>query len=129
MSAPAAQFKHDARRLSADLRHRQIIQTAMGKYEAVRDQRKAAFQNWQGARQMAAETKWEAVNHLDRYLEQFVQNLEARGTKVHWASTAQQARDAHPRHPARQAGQGHREVQGHDLGGDSPQRGHGAGRL
>ena len=93
MSAPAVQFKHDARRLSADLRHRRIIQTAMGNYEVVRDQRKAAFQDWQGARQMAAETKWEAVNHLDRHLEEFVRNLEARGTKVHWASTAQQARD------------------------------------
>jgi L-lactate dehydrogenase complex protein LldF len=93
MSAPAVQFKQDARRLTADLRHRQTIQTAMGKYEVVRDQRKAAFQDWQGARQMAAETKWEAVNHLDRYLEQFVQKLESRGTKVHWAETAQQARD------------------------------------
>jgi len=93
MSAPAAQFQQDATRLSADLRHRQIIQTAMGKYEAVRDVRKAAFQNWEQARKLAANTKWEAVNHLDRYLEQFVKNLEARGTKVHWASTAQQGRE------------------------------------
>ena len=93
MSVPAAQFKQDARRLTADLRHRQTILTAMGKYEVVRDQRKTAFQDWQGARQMAAETKWEAVNHLDRYLEEFVQKLEARGTKVHWAGTAQQARE------------------------------------
>ena len=65
----------------------------MGNYEVVRDQRKAAFQDWQGARQMAAETKWDAVNHLDRHLEEFVRHLEARGTKVHWASTGQQARD------------------------------------
>jgi L-lactate dehydrogenase complex protein LldF len=93
MTAPAAQFKQDARRLAADLRHRQTIQTAMGKYEVVRDQRKAAFQDWQGARQMAAETKWEAVNHLDHYLQQFVQQLEARGAKVHWAETAEAARD------------------------------------
>jgi L-lactate dehydrogenase complex protein LldF len=94
MGASAVQFKHDARRLSADLRHRRIIQTAMGKYEVGRDQRKAAFQNWEGARQLAADTKWEVINHLDRYLEEFVRNLEARGTKVHWASTAQQAREA-----------------------------------
>jgi L-lactate dehydrogenase complex protein LldF len=93
MTTPAVQFKQDARRLSADLRHRRIIQTAMGNYEVARDQRKAAFQDWQGARQMAAETKWEAVNHLDRHLEEFVRNLEARGAKVHWASTGQQARD------------------------------------
>jgi L-lactate dehydrogenase complex protein LldF len=93
MTTPAAQFKQDACRLSADLRHRQIIQTAMGNYEVVRDQRKAAFQDWPGARQMAAETKWEAVNHLDRHLEQLARNLEARGAKVHWADTAQEARD------------------------------------
>jgi L-lactate dehydrogenase complex protein LldF len=93
MTAPATQFKIDATRLSADLRHRQIIQTAMGKYEVVRDQRKAAFQNWEEARNLASATKWEAINHLDRYLAQFAANLEARGTKVHWASTAQQARE------------------------------------
>ncbi|HVM49807.1 MAG TPA: LutB/LldF family L-lactate oxidation iron-sulfur protein [Candidatus Acidoferrum sp.] len=94
MSAPSLQFKEDARRLSADLRHRRIIQTAMGKYEVVRDQRQAAFQDWQAARQLAADTKWEAVNHLDRYLEELVRKLEARGTRVHWASTGQQAREA-----------------------------------
>jgi L-lactate dehydrogenase complex protein LldF len=93
MSAAATQFNQDARRLSADLRHRQTIQTAMGKYEVVRDQRKTAFQDWQGARQVAAETKWIAINHLDRHLDQFARNIEARGAKVHWASTAQEARD------------------------------------
>jgi L-lactate dehydrogenase complex protein LldF len=93
MSTPAVQFMQDARRLSADLRHRRIIQTAMGNYEVARDQRKTAFQDWQGARQMAAETKWEAVNHLDRHLEQFARNVEVRGAKVHWASTGQQACD------------------------------------
>jgi L-lactate dehydrogenase complex protein LldF len=92
MSTPAAQFNEDARRLTADLRHRATIQTAMSKYEVVRDQRKALFQDWQGARRLAAETKWEAINHLDRHLADFVRNLEARGTKVHWASTAEQAR-------------------------------------
>jgi L-lactate dehydrogenase complex protein LldF len=93
MIAAARQFNRDARRLSADLRHRSLIQTALGKYEVKRDEMKARFQDWEGARQLAAETKWEAVNHLDRYLDQFARNLEARGTKVHWASTAQQARD------------------------------------
>ena len=93
MNAPAAEFKTAAQRLTADLRHRSLIQTALGKYEAVRDQRKAAFQDWQAARQTAAEIKWEAVNHLDQHLVQFVRRLEARGTKVHWASTGAQARE------------------------------------
>jgi L-lactate dehydrogenase complex protein LldF len=93
MSAPLTHFKEDAERKAGDLRHRGIIQTAMGKYEVVRDQRKLWFSDWQGARNLAARTKFEAVNHLDRHLEQFARLLESRGTKVHWASNAQQGRD------------------------------------
>ena len=88
-----AQFLKDARVMAADLRHRRIIRTALGNYELARDQRKASFQDWQGARQLAAETKWEAVNHLDRYLVELVSKLESRGTKVHWAGNAAQARE------------------------------------
>jgi L-lactate dehydrogenase complex protein LldF len=93
MSTSSVQFQKDARRVAANLDHRHTIQTAMGKYETVRDQRKAWFQDWEGARQLAAETKWHAASHLDKHLEQFTRLMEARGTKVHWASTAQQARD------------------------------------
>lgn len=93
MKAAARDFKAGAVRLTHDLRHRALIQTALRNYEVVRDRSRAAFQDWQSARQAAAETKWEALNHLDRYLLQFVQKIEARGTKVHWASTGQQARE------------------------------------
>jgi L-lactate dehydrogenase complex protein LldF len=93
MSLPATQFKIDAQRISFDLRHRNLIRTALGKYEVIRDRTKGAFQDWEGARQLAAETKWEAIQHLDKYVADFARNLEARGTKVHWASTGQQARD------------------------------------
>ncbi len=87
------QFKTDAKRLAADLRHRGLIQTALKKYEVQRDRRKAAFQDYAAARQAAAETKWEAINHLDEHLISFTEKLEARGTKVHWASTDEQARE------------------------------------
>lgn len=93
MSPPAIHFNAAARRVAPDLRHRGIIQTAMGKYETVRDLRKLWFQDWQGARNLAARTKFEAVNHLDKHLAEFAKMLEARGTKVHWASNAEQARD------------------------------------
>jgi L-lactate dehydrogenase complex protein LldF len=89
----ANQFKIDARRVAADLRHRGLIQTAFGKYEVARDAKKSAFQDWQSARQASAEIKWDAINHLDQYLQSLVAKLEARGTKVHWASTAEQARE------------------------------------
>jgi L-lactate dehydrogenase complex protein LldF len=93
MPSNAKKFKQDAKRVAADLRHRQIIHTALSNYEVVRDKRKAAFQDWQTARQAAAETKWEAVNALDRNLAAFADRLAERGTKVHWASTDKQARD------------------------------------
>jgi len=93
MTSPSKQFKEQAEVLTHDLRHRDIIQTAMRKYEVVRDKNRGAFQDYQSARQAAAETKWEAINHLDKHLEILTKNLEARGTKVHWASTGEQARE------------------------------------
>src|SRR5690349_9448010 len=93
MSSPSQQFTEQAEVLTHDLRHRDIIQTAMRKYEVVRDKNRGAFQDYRSARQAAAETKWEAINHLDKYLEQLTRNLEARGTKVHWATTGEQARE------------------------------------
>ena len=93
MSTFASQFNKQAQRMTRDLRHRRLIRTALRNYEVVRDQRRAAFQDWPAARQAAAETKWEAINHLDRHLVEFADQLAARGTKVHWASTGTQARD------------------------------------
>jgi L-lactate dehydrogenase complex protein LldF len=79
--------------MTRDLRHRRLIRTALRNYEVVCDQHRAAFQDWQSARQAAAETKWEAINHLDRLLVEFADKLAARGTKVHWASTGAQTRE------------------------------------
>src|ERR1022692_360129 len=93
MSRPSQEFNQQAEILTHDLRHRAIIQTALSKYEVVRDKTRGAFRDYQAARQAAAETKWEALNHLDKYLDEFVSKLEARGTKVHWASTGAQARE------------------------------------
>ena len=92
MNPHARQFNADARRLAADLRHREIINTALNKYAIKRDEKKALFQDWEGARQTAAEIKWDALSHLDQNLEKLAKTLEARGTRVHWASTAEQAR-------------------------------------
>jgi L-lactate dehydrogenase complex protein LldF len=93
MPAEARQFKDDATRITRDLRHRGLIQTALKKYEIARDAKKSKYQDWQAARQTAAEIKWDAINHLDKYLVEFASKLEARGTKVHWASTGVQARE------------------------------------
>jgi L-lactate dehydrogenase complex protein LldF len=79
--------------MARDLTHRQRIRMAVGKHAAARANSQSGFRDWPAARQAAAEIKWEAINHLDRYLEEFVGRLEARGTRVHWAGTGAQARD------------------------------------
>lgn len=89
---PILQFHSDADRLSADLTHRERIHIAMEKYHAARSPRQAAFQDWQEARQTAAETKWAALNELDKNLLEFEKQATARGTQVHWCSTGEQAR-------------------------------------
>jgi len=92
MRAFVSDFKAQAAAITADLGHRQFIRTALRGYEVARDRRKGAFQSWSSARQAAAETKWEAINHLDEHLVALTRKLEARGTQVHWASTDAQAR-------------------------------------
>jgi len=89
----AAEFKKEATTLSKDLTHRAFIRGALKKYEVARDSKKARFQDWQQARNAASEIKWQAINHLDTHLADFARNLEARGAKVHWASTGEQARE------------------------------------
>ncbi len=94
MITPARDFSTWSRRLTKDLRHRGLIRKALRGYEVKRDENKLRFRDWSSARQSAAEIKYDAVNHLDRYLEEFAGQLEKRGAKVHWASTGTQARDA-----------------------------------
>jgi len=89
----AKQFKERSTKLSADLQHRFWIQKSLKGYEKNREEKRNRFQNWEAARQSAAETKWEAVNHLDQYLIEFTDKIGARGTKLFWASTAREARE------------------------------------
>lgn len=93
-TTPAAtEFKKEATVLTKDLRHRAFIRGALKKYEVVRDSRKARFQNWESARTVASEIKWQAINHLNAHLVEFARNLESRGGKVHWAADAEEARE------------------------------------
>lgn len=93
MKSPAGQFYESALRYTADLGHRDLIQKGLAGYYLKRDENKSRFQNWSAARDAAAEVKWQAINHLDRYLEEFVTKIEARGAKVFWAENATAARD------------------------------------
>jgi L-lactate dehydrogenase complex protein LldF len=85
------QFKHDAAEKTADLRHRAVIQKAIVTYDAAVARGRLRFADWQNARSHAAAIKWETINHLDRYLEQFERNVLANGGHVFWAETAEDA--------------------------------------
>ncbi len=53
-----------------------------------RDSAAAAIPEWEQLRAIASQIKEHTLTHLDRYLEQFADNAERRGAKVHWAVDA-----------------------------------------
>jgi L-lactate dehydrogenase complex protein LldF len=85
-------FWNAATAKSADVKHRTVIRNNMATYHRSVVRGKARFLNWEEARARAAQAKWEAVNHLDRYLEEFERNVTNNGGHVHWAETAEEAR-------------------------------------
>ncbi len=93
MSQILDQFQSDTARTTADVPRRAFVRKALRGYEVKRDETKATFTDWQRARNAASAIKYEGVNHLDRYLQEFEEKFTARGGKVYWASNAAQARE------------------------------------
>ncbi|HTS19791.1 MAG TPA: LutB/LldF family L-lactate oxidation iron-sulfur protein [Verrucomicrobiae bacterium] len=93
MTTPTLQqFERDATAKTADLRHRAVIQKNIATYQASVARGRVRFADWPNARSRAATIKWDTINHLDRYLEQFETNVLANGGHVFWAETAADAR-------------------------------------
>lgn len=83
----------DARSVTAyDQHHRKVLRKATGNHSIAVDRAKGRFIDHEGARKIAALIKRDAVNHLDRYLEQFEANVIRNGGQVHWAENADEAR-------------------------------------
>jgi L-lactate dehydrogenase complex protein LldF len=91
MTKTAASFIAKSTIKAADIEHRRKINFNIGKYNAVVPQGKQQFLNILGAREHAKNTKWRAIENLDAYLELFEKQITARGAKVLWAETAEQA--------------------------------------
>ena len=51
----------------------------------------ASVDDWEGLRERARSVKEETLLHLDRYLVQFVDNVEKAGATIHWARDGQEA--------------------------------------
>jgi L-lactate dehydrogenase complex protein LldF len=92
MSSAAEEFLRNAAIKSADLAHRQTLRRNIDHYDAAIERGRPRFLDWQAGRQRCHEIKWEAINHLDRYLLEFEGRVRARGGHVFWAETAEDAR-------------------------------------
>jgi L-lactate dehydrogenase complex protein LldF len=91
MSESASSFIAKSQLKARDLEHRKKINFNIGKYNATVPVGKQQFSDVLLAREKAKQTKWKAIEHLDKYLEQFEIETSKRGTKVLWAETAEQA--------------------------------------
>lgn len=90
--SPAASFKAAAAAYVGKRDTRAFLRQSMTGYLKARALREAEFQDWPAARLAASGAKAEAMDHLDRYLAEFVEKLEARGTKVFFAKDGERAR-------------------------------------
>lgn len=93
MTDTAASFIAKSTIKAADLEHRRKINFNIGKYNAVVPIGKQQFTNVMDARERAKNAKWEAIEHLDRYLIEFEKKITARGARVVWAEDTAQALD------------------------------------
>lgn len=91
MSNTASSFIAKSTIKASDLDHRRKINFNIGKYNAVVVQGKQQFPNLMQAKEAAKNKKWQAIENLDTYLEEFERNITARGAQVLWAETAEQA--------------------------------------
>jgi L-lactate dehydrogenase complex protein LldF len=91
MSNEASSFIAKSTIKAADLDHRRKINFNIGKYNAAVPLGKQQFNNVNVARERAKNAKWRAIENLDKYLEHFEKQITARGAKVLWAETAEDA--------------------------------------
>src|SRR6201985_2128729 len=91
MTDTAANFIARSAVKAEDLEHRRKINFNIGRYNAVVPQGKDQFAELNLARERAKNTKWRAIESLDKYLEEFEAVFTQRGGKVIWAENTEQA--------------------------------------
>lgn len=91
MSQQASTFIAKSTIRAADIEHRKKINFNIGRYDSTVPLGKLQFSDVHLARERAKNIKWRAIESLDQYLEAFESNFTARGGKVLWADTAEEA--------------------------------------
>lgn len=77
-----------------DLEHKRKLAFNIQKYADTVVKGKMQFADLDTARKKAKNIKWQAIEHLDKHLEEFEKNFTARGGKVIWAEDADEALQA-----------------------------------
>ncbi len=88
---PSERFDDNAREALQDSVLNGALRNATDIFSERRKAAVASLPDWEDVRERARAIKAEVLLSLDRYLDQFVQNTEAAGTKVHWARDAKEA--------------------------------------
>jgi L-lactate dehydrogenase complex protein LldF len=94
MSDQISVFLAKSKVKAADLEHKRKLAFNIQKYADTVVKGKQQFSNLDLMRKKAKNVKWKAIEKLDKHLEEFEKNFTARGGKVIWAETAQDALDA-----------------------------------
>lgn len=76
---------------SFDLKHRDTLAHNMSKYRTSVKGGMEQYSNHELARSRASKAKFEAINHLDKYLLEWESKFTSRGGKVVWAADANEA--------------------------------------
>jgi L-lactate dehydrogenase complex protein LldF len=91
MSETSSTFIAKSTIKAADLDHRQKVNFNINRYDLTVPFGKQQFSDLNLARERAKNIKWRALESLDQYLESFEANFTARGGKVIWADTPEDA--------------------------------------
>jgi L-lactate dehydrogenase complex protein LldF len=91
MKETASSFLEKSTVKAADLDHRQKVNFNIHRYDSTVPLGKQQFTNVNLARERAKNIKWRTLESLDQYLEAFEANFTAKGGKVLWAETAEEA--------------------------------------
>jgi L-lactate dehydrogenase complex protein LldF len=91
MRDTASAFDAASSSKAGDKEHRRKINFNIGRYNAVVPQGKQQFTGLEGARAAAKVIKWQAIETLGHQLQLFESKITARGAKVLWSETAEEA--------------------------------------
>lgn len=92
LTSPA--FKENAKRALADAGLQKALSRTKPQFHGKRAKAVEALPEFERLREIGRDIKNHTLAHLDFYLETYAANVEKAGGKVHWCSTAEEARAA-----------------------------------